>query len=103
MIGMGSGITAGAVARHPVDRVDIVEIEPAVVEATRFFARQHGNVLADPRVRVIIADGRNYLLTTRERYDVIISEPSNPWLAGLASLFSTDFYQIARQLLRRAA
>jgi spermidine synthase len=99
VIGMGSGMTAGAVARHPVDHLDIVEIEPAVVEATRFFARENGNVVADHRVRVIIADARNYLLTTRERYDLIISEPSNPWLAGVASLFSTEFYQIARQHL----
>jgi spermidine synthase len=100
VIGMGSGITAGAVARHPVERLEIVEIEPAVVEATRFFAREHGNVLADPRVKVVIADGRNYLLTTRQRYDVIISEPSNPWMAGLASLFSVEFYAMARERLR---
>ncbi len=100
VIGMGSGITAGAVARHPIDRMDIVEIEPAVVEATKFFAREHGNVLDDPRVKVIVADGRNYLRTTKEQYDVIVSEPSNPWMAGVASLFSVEFYAIARQHLK---
>jgi spermidine synthase len=100
VIGMGSGVTAGAVARHPVRRVDVVEIEPAVVEATRFFADVNRDVLKDTRVRVVIADGRNFLLTTEERYDVIISEPSNPWIAGLASLFSREFFELARSRLK---
>jgi spermidine synthase len=100
VIGMGSGITAGSVARYPIERLDIVEIEPAVVEAARFFAREHGDVLADPRVRVVIADGRNFLHTTPQRYDLIISEPSNPWIGGLAALFSVEFFTLAREHLR---
>src|SRR5439155_9912128 len=60
---------------------------------------EHGDVLKDSRVRTIIADGRNYLLTTSTRYDVIISEPSNPWIGGLASLFSVEFFRLARQHL----
>lgn len=100
VIGLGSGISAGSVARHPIERLDVVEIEPAVVEASRFFAQDNGNVLGDRRVRLTIADGRNFLLTTRERYDVIASEPSNPWLSGVASLFSREFFQFARQRLR---
>jgi spermidine synthase len=100
VIGLGSGITAGAVARHPIERLDVVEIEPAVVEAARFFAWEHGDVLKDSRVHTVIADGRNFLLTTSNRYDVIISEPSNPWIGGLASLFSVEFFQLARQRLR---
>ncbi|MBI2081748.1 MAG: fused MFS/spermidine synthase, partial [candidate division NC10 bacterium] len=100
VIGLGSGITAGAVARHPIERLDIAEIEPAVVEASRFFAHEHGEVLADPRVRLVLADARTFLLTTAERYDVIISEPSNPWIGGLASLFSVEFFTLARERLR---
>ena len=100
VIGLGSGVTAGAAVQHPLRRLDIVEIEPAVVEATRFFALEHGNVLQDPRVRTVIADGRNFLLTTAERYDVIISEPSNPWIGGIASLFSAEFFQLTRHRLR---
>ena len=100
VIGMGSGITAGAVLRHPVERLDIVEIEPAVLEASRYFIPIHGDVLGDARARAIVADGRNYLMTTRERYDVIVSEPSNPWIGGLASLFSTEFFHLARSRLR---
>src|SRR5262249_7539675 len=78
VIGLGGGITGGAVARHPVERLDIVEIEPAVVVASRFFTSENGAVLDDPRVRVIVTDARAHLLTEAERYDVIISEPSNP-------------------------
>ncbi len=100
VIGLGSGITAGAVARYPIERLDVVEIEPAVVEASRFFGQLHGGVLEDPRVRTVIADGRNFLLTTPERYDVIISEPSNPWMSGLASLFSEEFFRLAGERLR---
>ena len=99
IIGLGSGITASAVARYPVERVDVVEIEPAVVEASRFFAHVHRDVLAGPRVHTVVADGRSFLLTTPERYDVIVSEPSNPWIAGLASLFTTEFFELARSRL----
>lgn len=100
VIGMGSGITAGAVARYPMERLDIVEIEPAVLEASAYFADANRHVLLDPRVRTIVADGRNFLFTTSRRYDVISSEPSNPWIGGLASLFSTEFFTAARGRLR---
>ncbi len=100
VIGMGSGITAGAVLRHPVQRLDIVELEPAVLEASRYFLPIHGDVLKDARTRVIVADGRNYMTTTRETYDAIISEPSNPWIGRIASLFSAEFFHLARQHLR---
>jgi len=99
LIGLGSGITAGAVAKHPIERLDVVEIEPAVVEASHFFAWENGDALKDQRVHTVIADGRNFLLATPNRYDVIISEPSNPWIGGLASLFSVEFFQLARQRL----
>jgi spermidine synthase len=99
VIGLGSGITAGAVARHPVQRIHIVEIEPAVIEAASFFRDEHDDVLADPRVRVTVADARSVLLTGSARYDVITSEPSNPWIGGLASLFSLEFFALARERL----
>ncbi|HET7875471.1 MAG TPA: fused MFS/spermidine synthase [Methylomirabilota bacterium] len=100
IIGLGSGITAAAVARYPAERIDIVEIEPAMVEASQFFADANQNVLSDPRVRLVTADARNFLLTTRERYDVIISQPSNPWISGVASLFTVEFFELARGRLR---
>jgi len=100
VIGHGSGITTGAAARHPLERLDALEIEPAVVEASRFFTRENRDVLRDPRVRLIVADARNFLLTTDRRYDVISSAPSNPWIGGLASLFSREFFGLARDRLR---
>lgn len=100
VIGLGSGITTGTVSRHPVRRLDIVEIEPAVVEASSFFTRQNDDVLRDPRTRLVVADGRNFLLTTPSRYDVITSAPSNPWIGGVASLFSREFFGLASQRLR---
>ncbi len=99
IIGLGSGVTVGAVAQHPVERIDVVEIEPAVVKASRFFARENREALKDPRVHLAIADGRNFLLSTPRRYDVIISEPSNPWIDGLAALFSQEFYALAKRRL----
>jgi spermidine synthase len=99
VVGLGSGVTVAAVARHPVERIDVVEIEPAVVEASRFFAAVNRDVLADPRVRVLVADGRRVLAGAGERYDVIVSEPSNPWIAGMARLFTAEFFALARARL----
>ncbi len=100
VIGLGSGVTVGAVAQYPVERIDVVEIEPAVVKASRFFTKENREVLKDSRVHLTIADGRNFLLVTPQRYDVIISEPSNPWIGGLAALFSQEFYEIAKRRLQ---
>jgi spermidine synthase len=95
VIGLGSGVTVGAVAQHPVAEIDAIEIEPAVVEASRFFVAENRGVMKDPRVRLTIADGRNFILSTDKTYDVIISEPSNPWIGGIGNLFSLEFYEIA--------
>ncbi len=99
VIGLGSGVSVGAVAQYPVERIDVVEIEPAVVKASRFFAKENREVLKDPRVHLVTADARNFLLATPRRYDVIISEPSNPWIGGIAALFSQEFYDIAKRRL----
>jgi len=99
IIGLGSGVTAGAALKYPLERVDIVEISPEVVRAARFFEHVNDRVLDDPRARVILDDGRNYLLFTTESYDVIISEPSNPWVAGMSALFTREFFQLARARL----
>jgi spermidine synthase len=99
VIGLGSGVTAGAVAAHPVERVDVVEIEPAVVEASAFFRRENREALRDARVHLAIGDARNFLLARDRRWDVIVSEPSNPWIGGVATLFSQEFYALARSRL----
>jgi len=101
VIGLGSGMTLGAVERYPVKGIDVVEIEPAVVEASRYFNNFSGYALNDPRVNLMVADGRNHLALTSRQYDVIISEPSNPWIAGMANLFTRDFFDLAKQRIRK--
>ncbi len=96
VIGLGSGVTLGAVARHPVERIDCVEISPAGVRASAHFTEANGRILQDPRVRLTIGDGRNAVLFAREPYDVIVSQPSNLWVSGMASLFTRDHFESAR-------
>ena len=83
VIGFGSGATAYAATTHPeVRKVDVVEIESAVLNTAPYFKSVNRNVLEDPRVRAHIEDGRTFLRYREDTYDVIISEPSNPWIAG---------------------
>ena len=101
IIGLGSGVTLGsALASGAVEHADVVEISPEVVEASHFFDRENGGALAKPGVRLIVGDGRSHLLLTPRRYDVIVSEPSNPWMAGVASLFTRQFFAAARARLK---
>ncbi len=94
VVGLGTGSTAGWLADVPgVERVDVVELEPVVTEVARRCAPVNRNALANPRLRLFFGDAREHLLTTRERYDLVVSEPSNPYRAGIASLFSRDFYR----------
>jgi spermidine synthase len=100
VIGLGSGVTLGsALAPGDVRHADVVEISPEVVEASHLFDRENGSVLAHPAVRLIVGDGRSHLLLTPRKYDVIISEPSNPWMAGVATLFTREFFEAARARL----
>ncbi len=99
IIGLGSGVTLGAALRHPIERADVVEISPEVVEASRQFQAENHGALADPRTHLIVGDGRSHLLLSRRQYDVIVSEPSNPWIAGVASLFTREFFLAARARL----
>ncbi len=100
VIGLGSGVTVGsALAAGGVRRADVVEISKEVVHASSLFARENGRVLDRPVVRLILGDGRSHLQLTRARYDVIVSEPSNPWMAGVAALFTREFFEAARARL----
>lgn len=93
LIGLGSGITLGSMLIHPISQIDCVEISAEVVEAAGYFSEVHYNALADPRVRIIQDDGRNVLLANERRYDVIISEPSKPWITGVSNLFTREYYK----------
>ncbi len=93
VVGLGSGATLAAVEKYGVGSIDLVEIEPAVAEASRFFDSFTGAPLEDPRVNVVFDDARHQLLTSRKTYDTIILGPSNPWTVGSSALFSRDFYE----------
>jgi spermidine synthase len=94
VIGFGSGMTTHTLLGHAkVGQVDTVEIEPAMVAGARYFGERVSRAYADPRSNVIIDDAKAYFASVPEKYDLIISEPSNPWMGGTASLFSTEFYQ----------
>jgi spermidine synthase len=99
VIGLGSGVTLGSALAHPIERADVVELSPEVVDASRFFEAENARALQDPRSRLVMGDGRTHLQLTHETYDVIISEPSNPWMAGVAALFTREFFQAARSRL----
>jgi spermidine synthase len=101
VIGLASGITAGEILHYPVKQLDIAEINNQVVDASDFFIPWNSNVLKDPRTQLIIQDGRAHLALTKRRYDVISSEPSNPWMAGLAALFTREFFEHAKSKLNR--
>jgi spermidine synthase len=104
VIGFGGGMTLSALSRYPeVERLDCVEIEPAVLGAAPLLTELNRNVLQDPRVHIIFDDARNFLFTSRQQYDLIVSEPSNPWMAGIASLYTQEFYHAAQQRLAPAA
>ena len=100
IIGLASGITAGSAATHPVEHIRVVDIESAMVEAARRFARFNNHVLDDPRVTVSINDARNELQFNPTNFDVIVSEPSNPWMTVAANLFTEDFFRVGRSRLR---
>jgi spermidine synthase len=96
VIGLGTGSTAGWLAAIPsIQRVDVVELEPAILEVARACTPVNHDVLANPKVHIVIGDARELLLTTPQRYDIIFSEPSNPYRAGVASLFTREFYAAA--------
>ncbi|HUQ86546.1 MAG TPA: fused MFS/spermidine synthase [Vicinamibacterales bacterium] len=99
IIGLGSGVTLGSALRHPITEATVLEISPEVVAASRFFEAENYRALSDPRTRVVVGDGRTHLMLGTETYDVIVSEPSNPWMAGIASLFTREFFEGARARL----
>ncbi len=100
VLGLASGMTAGEVLHYPLKRLDVLEINAQVVQACDIFTPWNNHCLADPRTRIIVQDGRNHLALTRHQYDAIISEPSNPWMAGLANLYTVEFFQTVKEHLR---
>ena len=94
VIGFGSGMSTAMLLASPrLERVDTVEIEPAMVEGARYFRPVVNAAFDDPRSRIVIDDAKSFFARGRGRYDIIVSEPSNPWVSGVASLFTEEFYR----------
>lgn len=94
VVGVGSGITTAASAMHPSEGIYSIEIEKAVIEAALQFKDYNYDVQNNPKVITVIADGRHFIRNSKESFDVVISEPSNPWIAGIGSLFTDEFYHM---------
>ncbi|RKH90950.1 spermidine synthase, partial [Corallococcus praedator] len=94
LVGSGAAITAGSVLAHPVERLDMVEISPAVIEGARLFKADNRNAVDDPRTHVHIDDAKTFMALAPIKYDLIVSVPSNPWVAGVSGLFTRDFFQL---------
>lgn len=100
VIGLGTGTTLGTIAAYPWQGVDMVEISPAIASAAKqHFGSINRNALDDPRVKLHLADGRNFLLLTKERYGLVSMELSSVWFAGAASLYSREFYRLVHARL----
>jgi spermidine synthase len=101
VIGLGAGITAGAVSIDPsVERVVVAEIEPLVPHvAAEYFGEPNFGVVGNPKVELRIDDGRHFLATTREKFDAITSDPLDPWVKGAAALYTREFWRLCKSRL----
>ncbi len=100
VVGLASGVTAGAVLSDPrVRSLTVFELEPSVVTASHFFDHVNGRPLDDPRTTLVVDDARAALQRDPARYDVIISEPSNPWISGISSLFTREYWALGKARL----
>jgi spermidine synthase len=99
IVGFASGVTVGAMLQSGVESIECLELERATVKASRFFEHVNNRPLNDSRLHLIIDDARTYLRVTPKRYDIIVSEPSHPWVPGVANLFTEEFFRLGRSHL----
>lgn len=99
VIGLGSGVTAGAMGAYPVNSIKCLELEASIAEAANFFKKENRGILEDPRFDMTIEDARVYLNASPDRFDVISSEPSNLWMGGVSNLFTREFFTHCRDAL----
>lgn len=100
VLGTGAGVTLGATSVHPsVEQITLVEIEPKVLGVARTFARYNHNVIENPKVKIVFNDGRNFLLTTKEKFDVITADPVHPWFSGAGYLYTDEYFRLAASRL----
>jgi spermidine synthase len=99
LVGFGSGVTAGAITQYPIASLEVVELEPAIYHASHFFDNDNHRPLENPKVTARVGDGRNFLTQRRDKFDVIVSEPSNPWLTGVSNLFTREYFRDVKRRL----
>ena len=99
IIGFASGVTAGSVLQSKIGSLECVELEPAAVSASSYFKHVNNDPLGDARLHLIIDDARTYLRVNPTRYDMIVSEPSHPWVPGVANLFTREFFELGKSRL----
>jgi spermidine synthase len=99
IVGFASGVSVGSMLQSPIGSLECVELEPTTVAASRFFEHVNNRPLEDPRLRLIVDDARAYLRVNPTRYDMIVSEPSHPWVPGVANLFTREFFELGRSRL----
>jgi spermidine synthase len=100
VVGLGTGVTAGELTLYPdVERIDVAEISPSVVKALPYFEEFTHGVHKDPRVHIDLGDAFRIIGRSKNKWDIVISEPSNPWVTGVDSLFTRDFYQLVKNHL----
>lgn len=100
ILGLGSGITGGAILSHPVANLTIAENCKPIIRAAKYFEPWNNGVLTNPLTRVVCEDARTVLKLSPKKYDVIITQPSNPWMAGVGSVFSREYYQLGASRLK---
>jgi spermidine synthase len=101
IVGVGAGVTAGALSIHPeVERIVVCEIEPVVPRSARaYFGKENHHVFDDPRVQLVFDDARHFLQTTDEKFDIITSDPIHPWVRGAATLYSIEYLTLVKNHL----
>jgi spermidine synthase len=101
VVGFGAGVTAGTFVVHPeVENITICEIEPLIPQASsKYFATENHNVFHDARTRIVYDDARHFVLTTKDKFDIITSDPIHPWVKGTATLYSKEYFELVKQHL----
>jgi len=100
VVGLASGITLGEVQKYSLKEIICCEIEPVMLEACKFFNKWNNNCLEDKRTKIVIDDIRGYLRKSKKKFDVIISEPSNIWMRGCATLFTKEHFELLKKHLK---
>jgi spermidine synthase len=102
VVGFGAGVTAGSFVTYPeIERIVICEIEPLVPQmVSGFFSEENYNVVKDPRVEIVYDDARRFVLTSKEKFDIITSDPIHPWVKGAATLYTREYFELVKRRLK---